>query len=413
MAAVTKIVQHFVQHSAVKVGTSEVFGWCATCIIPSDFGRQPVGQSRWASSASTRRFSPRSSSSSSTYGQDRYRDQFRPTQTTTFNRPDTSRYNYAPNAQSSYRQGNATGSESNRGAGGMQRGTPRGSGRSNMKMLGANLRPVDWSTRTLTPFTKNFYVEHPTVAARTVPEIRQLLSEHEITVTGKQPISKPIATFDEASLPNYILQVLQGSDIKEPTSIQKIGLPAALSGRDIIGISRTGSGKTLAFAIPAMLHIDAQPPLAQNDGPIAVVLAPTRELTMQIQAEIHRLGKTRGIRSVAVYGGASKTNQIADLRQGAEIVVGCPGRVLDLLADDAIRFDRTTYLVLDEADRMLDMGFEPQIRKIVSQIRPDRQTLMYSATWPQRVEALSRDFCRGDAVTVKVHEKFFSPLLLL
>lgn len=363
-----------------------------------------------------------SNSRDSAYGHDRYQDQFRPSVTRPYSRPDQSRYNYSANRQSDYRKGNATASVggsnygqksygwNSNGRGDSSHSWSTKSGRVHLQnskkydtaALGAHLRPVDWSSKKLVPFQKDFYKEHPAVAARTLPEIRKLLSEHEITITGKQPVPKPLATFAEASLPDYITQTLMNSKITSPTSIQKIGLPVALSGRDLVGVSRTGSGKTLAFSIPAMLHIEAQPPLLKDDGPIVVVLAPTRELTMQIHSEIEKLGRGRGIRSVPVFGGASKYHQVNELRRGAEIIVGCPGRLLDLLVDQATNFSRTTYLVLDEADRMLDMGFEPQIRKIVSQIRPDRQTLMYSATWPQRVETLARDFCRGDTVTVKV-----------
>ena len=166
----------------------------------------------------------------------------------------------------------------------------------------------------------------------------------------------------------------------------------ALSGRDLIGIAATGSGKTLSFILPALIHIRAQPYLQPGDGPICLVLSPTRELANQTQEECRRFGESSNIRNACLYGGVPKRQQIQDLRRGAEIVIACPGRLLDLLEGGYTNLRRVTYLVMDEADRMLDMGFEPQIRKIVGQIRPDRQTLMWSATWPKEVQNLAHDF---------------------
>jgi ATP-dependent RNA helicase DDX5/DBP2 len=182
----------------------------------------------------------------------------------------------------------------------------------------------------------------------------------------------------------------------------------ALSGRDMVAIAQTGSGKTIAFALPAMLHINAyadrlfdqnvhirlilllsQALLAPGDGPIALILAPTRELAVQIQQECTKFGSNSRIRNTAIYGGAPKGPQIRDLQRGVEIVIATPGRLIDMLETQKTNLRRVTYLVMDEADRMLDMGFEPQIRKIVSQIRPDRQTLMFSATWPKDVQKLA------------------------
>lgn len=195
----------------------------------------------------------------------------------------------------------------------------------------------------------------------------------------------------------------------------------ALIGRDVVAIAQTGSGKTIAFTLPAMLHINAyallcifpskfspvfrQPLLAPGDGPIALILAPTRELAVQIQQECTKFGYVllmafdllthfaRGsdfrIRDTAIYGGAPKGPQIRELQRGVEIVIATPGRLVDMIESGKTNLKHITYLVLDEADRMLDMGFEPQIRKIVGQIRPDRQTLIFSATWPQDLQKLA------------------------
>ncbi len=130
----------------------------------------------------------------------------------------------------------------------------------------------------------------------------------------------------------------------------------------------------------------------RGDGPIVLVLAPTRELAVQIQEECTKFGSTSRIKHTCVYGGAPKGPQARDLQNGVEIVIATPGRLIDMLDSRITNLKRVTYLVLDEADRMLDMGFEPQIRKIVDQIRPDRQTLLWSATWPKDVQAIARDF---------------------
>jgi len=135
-----------------------------------------------------------------------------------------------------------------------------------------------------------------------------------------------------------------------------------------------------------------QPYLQPGDGPIVLVIAPTRELAVQIKQECDKFGASSEIKNTCVYGGVPKTTQVRDLRNGVEIIIATPGRLIDHLESGTTNLRRVTYLVLDEADRMLDMGFEPQIRNIVSQIRPDRQTLMWSATWPKEVQSLARDF---------------------
>lgn len=186
-----------------------------------------------------------------------------------------------------------------------------------------------------------------------------------------------------------------------PTAIQSQGWPMALSGRDVVGIAETGSGKTLTYCLPAIVHINAQPLLAPGDGPIVLVLAPTGELAVQIQQEITKFGKSSRIRNTCVYGGVPRGPQIRDLSKGVEVCIATPGRLIDMLEGGKTNLRRVTYLVLDEADRMLDMGFEPQIRKIIGQIRPDRQTLMWSATWPKEVRALASEF-QTDFIQVNI-----------
>merc|ERR1719181_740779 len=208
--------------------------------------------------------------------------------------------------------------------------------------------------------------------------------------------------FEDAGFPDYVMDSINRAGFKEPSAIQAQGWPVALSGRDMIGVAETGSGKTLAFLLPGIVHINAQPELRRGDGPIMLVLAPTRELAMQIQKECDKFGSSSRIRNTCLYGGVPKRQQMMDLRDGREIVIATPGRLIDLISMGVLNLKRVTYLCLDEADRMLDMGFEDQVRKIIGQIRPDRQTLFFSATWPKTVERMARDFCREKPVHINV-----------
>jgi len=253
-----------------------------------------------------------------------------------------------------------------------------------MGNLGSGLGRIDWDLSKLPVFEKNFYHEHPDVQARAEHEASVWRKEVGITIVG-EGVPKPCMSFEEASMPTYVLTEVLKQGFDRPTPIQSQGWPMALLGRDMIGISATGSGKTLAFLLPAMIHINAQEYLQRGDGPITLVLAPTRELALQIKEECDKFGASSEIKNTVVYGGVPKRAQIDVLRRGCEIVIATPGRLIDHLEMNTTNLRRVTYLVLDEADRMLDMGFEPQLRKIVSQIRPDRQTLMWSATWPKEV----------------------------
>ncbi|XP_071742437.1 DEAD-box ATP-dependent RNA helicase 20-like [Rutidosis leptorrhynchoides] len=243
----------------------------------------------------------------------------------------------------------------------------------------------------LTPFEKNFYVESPNVAKMSESEVEEYRTKREITVEGRD-VPKPVKTFEDARFPEYVMQEIVKAGFTEPTAIQAQGWPMALKGRDLIGIAETGSGKTLAYLLPAIVHVNAQPILSHGDGPIVLVLAPTRELAVQIQQEASKFGASSKIKNTCIYGGVPKGPQVRDLQKGVEIVIATPGRLIDMLESHHTNLRRVTYLVLDEADRMLDMGFEPQMKKIVSQIRPDRQTLYWSATWPKEVELLARQF---------------------
>ncbi|KAL1517712.1 hypothetical protein ABEB36_001444 [Hypothenemus hampei] len=255
---------------------------------------------------------------------------------------------------------------------------------------GGRMREVNWDNKQLHPFKKDFYQEHETIQSRSDYEVDQFRSSKQITVEGGAP--KPIQNFHEANFPDYVLDAIVAEGYENPTSIQAQGWPIAMSGFDMVGIAQTGSGKTLAYILPAIVHINHQPEIQRGDGPIALILAPTRELAQQIQQVANDFGRSSRIRNCCVFGGAPKGPQARDLERGVEIVIATPGRLIDFLEKGTTNLERCTYLVLDEADRMLDMGFEPQIRKIIGQIRPDRQTLMWSATWPKEVKKLAADF---------------------
>ncbi|XP_035035996.2 probable ATP-dependent RNA helicase DDX17 isoform X1 [Hippoglossus stenolepis] len=265
---------------------------------------------------------------------------------------------------------------------------------------GDRLRKKRWDLEELPKFEKNFYNEHPEVQRMSQYDLEEFRRKKEITIRGSG-CPKPVSTFHQAHFPQYVMDVLMQQNFKEPTAIQAQGFPLALSGRDMVGIAQTGSGKTLSYLLPAIVHISHQPYLERGDGPICLVLAPTRELAQQVQQVAHDYGKSSRIKTTCVYGGAPKGPQIRDLERGVEICIATPGRLIDFLEAGKTNLQRCTYLVLDEADRMLDMGFEPQIRKIVDQIRPDRQTLMWSATWPKDVRQLAEDFLK-DYVQINV-----------
>ncbi|KAH9327750.1 hypothetical protein KI387_007928, partial [Taxus chinensis] len=213
--------------------------------------------------------------------------------------------------------------------------------------------------------------------------------QHEVTALGEN-VPAPFITFDAAGIPSEILRELQIAGFLSPTPIQAQSWPIALQSRDIVAIAKTGSGKTLGYLLPAFLHLRGR----QNNshrGPTVLVLAPTRELATQIQEEAVKFGRSSRITSTCIYGGAPKGPQLRDLERGADIVVATPGRLNDFLEMRKINLQQISFLVLDEADRMLDMGFEPQIRKIVNEIPTRRQTLMYTATWPKEVRKIASD----------------------
>ncbi|KAF5829815.1 P-loop containing nucleoside triphosphate hydrolase protein [Dunaliella salina] len=219
----------------------------------------------------------------------------------------------------------------------------------------------------------------------------------EMSVAGFAP-PKPIKTFQQCGFDAQLMAAISKAGYERPTAIQCQALPAALSGRDVLGVAKTGSGKTAAFVLPMLVHIMDQRELDKGSGPIGLILAPTRELAEQIHKETRKFARAYSMRVSAAFGGLSKYEQVKDLKNGCEIAVATPGRMIDLIRMKACTLLRTTYLVLDEADRMFEMGFETQVRSILGQIRPDRQTLLFSATMPRKIQRLV-----ADALTNPVH----------
>ncbi|KAL7416919.1 P-loop containing nucleoside triphosphate hydrolase protein [Mrakia frigida] len=220
------------------------------------------------------------------------------------------------------------------------------------------------------------------------------LAEHSITVS--HPYTPLL---DMATLPISAKLAPALKEFAKPTPIQACSWPALFAGKDVVGVAETGSGKTLGFGIPAMQHLLSLPQTSGRTAvpsPSILVVSPTRELALQTSATLTALCTLLGFKSVCLFGGMPKGEQVALLRQeGLKVVVGTPGRVLDLVNDGAVSFEKVTYLVLDEADRMLDKGFENDIRQIIGYCPVEgRQTLMFSATWPESVRQLANTFMK-------------------
>lgn len=256
-----------------------------------------------------------------------------------------------------------------------------------------DLPTVNHNKMTYQSFRKSFYHEPSELSEMTDEEVADLRLELDgIKIRGVDA-PKPVQKWSQCGLGVQSLEVIQKLGYEKPSSIQTQAIPSIMSGRDVIGVAKTGSGKTIAFLLPMFRHIKDQRPLDSLDGPVGLVMTPTRELATQIHKECKPFLKALNLRAVCAYGGAPIKDQIADLKRGAEIIVCTPGRMIDLLAANSGRVTnlrRVTYVVLDEADRMFDMGFEPQVMKILANIRPDRQTVLFSATFPRQMESLAR-----------------------
>ncbi|XP_078182488.1 DEA(D/H)-box RNA helicase family protein [Carex rostrata] len=223
-----------------------------------------------------------------------------------------------------------------------------------------------------------------------------------VTVSGNNTSDSkyaPLTSFSQANLPEKVLQCCQ--NFTKPSPIQSHAWPFLLNGRDFIGIAATGSGKTIAFGVPALMHI-LNKKESKKAVPRCLVLSPTRELAQQISDVLSEAGSACGVKSVCLYGGTSKGPQISALRSGVDIVIGTPGRMKDMIEMGECILKDVSFVVLDEADRMLDLGFEPEVRAILSQTCSVRQMVMFSATWPLAVHQLAQEFMDPNPVKVAV-----------
>lgn len=234
-------------------------------------------------------------------------------------------------------------------------------------------------------------------------------------------IPNPMRNWGESGLPDDILRLVEQAGYSEPSAIQRAAIPIALQCRDLIGVAVTGSGKTASFVLPLLVYIKQLPPLGPSnraDGPYAIVLAPTRELAQQIEVETRKFAAPLGFNTAVIVGGHSIEEQAFQLRDGAEIVIATPGRLVDCIERRMLVLSQCTYVIMDEADRMIDMGFEEPVNKILDALpvtneKPDnelaedpnamkrgmyRQTMMYTATMPTAVERIARKYLRRPAI---------------
>ncbi|KAH3764247.1 ATP-dependent RNA helicase DBP2 [Pelomyxa schiedti] len=250
---------------------------------------------------------------------------------------------------------------------------------------------IAWNLDQLPKFKKEFYRENPNVTAMKDVAVERYRSSYNMTLSGKLPWPKPVLSFSDVGFPPAISNELCRGGFREPTPIQAQAWPCILSGRDVVACAETGSGKTLAFLLPGITHVMAQGG-ATTVRPVVLVLAPTRELVSQTYEMAVKFGTLVGVSCACVYGGVPKHKQANDLKRGPHILVAAPGRLIDFLEAGVTTVAGVTFLVLDEADHMLDLGFGPQIHEITRKIRPDRQTVMCTATWLQEVEDLAENY---------------------
>ncbi|ODV88235.1 hypothetical protein CANARDRAFT_193444 [[Candida] arabinofermentans NRRL YB-2248] len=245
-------------------------------------------------------------------------------------------------------------------------------------------------------FDKCLYQESQFISDLTDEEIKALRLREGITIRGKRAV-RPVLTWSQLGIPTSILSVIENLGYDSPTTIQGEALPNIMSGNDLIGIAKTGSGKTLAFLLPLFRQLISSSKtggiISGRATPRALIMTPTRELALQILKESKPFLDMLDLKGCCCYGGQPINQQIAELKKGCNLIVATPGRLMDLLCANGGRvlaLNHVTYMVLDEADRMFDLGFEPQVMKIVNAVRPDRQTVLFSATFPYKMEGLAR-----------------------
>nr|XP_048324803.1 ATP-dependent RNA helicase DBP2-like isoform X2 [Ziziphus jujuba var. spinosa] len=280
--------------------------------------------------------------------------------------------------------------------------------------LSSSFNASRWTSGALSPSVRSLSVPDPVfpqwkpservlrMKPEQIEEVRLRLNVDVTAAPDSTPAPAPIETFTDMCLHSSIMEDIAFHEYTRPTSIQAQAMPVALSGRDLLGCAETGSGKTAAFSIPMIQHCLAQPPVRRGDGPIALVLAPTRELAQQIEKEVKAFSRSlESFKTAIVVGGTNIAEQRSELRAGVDVVVATPGRFIDHLQQGNTSLSRVSFVVLDEADRMLDMGFEPQIREVMQNLPEKHQTLLFSATMPVEIEALAQEYLTGP-VQVKV-----------
>lgn len=205
--------------------------------------------------------------------------------------------------------------------------------------------------------------------------------------------------FEDLALSEGVLKAIKDMGFEEPSQIQAESIPVALEGSDIIGQAQTGTGKTAAFGLPLLSKINLT---ERKRNPKALILAPTRELAIQVNEELLKLGKYEKVSVLPIYGGQPIDRQMRSLRQGVDIVVGTPGRILDLMRRNSLKLEDIEYLVLDEADEMLNMGFIDDLEEIVKALKNERQTLLFSATMPDQIKRLAKRYMKADAKHIMI-----------
>ncbi|XP_021560369.1 DEAD box protein 53 [Neomonachus schauinslandi] len=263
---------------------------------------------------------------------------------------------------------------------------------------------VEWEKRkwaNLPPIKKNFYVESKATSSMTRVQVDMWRKKNfdimcdDLKGGEKRPIPNPTRQFEDAFHPYpELMKSIKRAGFQKPMPIQSQAWPVILQGIDLIGVAQTGTGKTLSYLMPGFIHLNNQPiPREERNGPGMLVLTPTRELALQVEAECSKYSY-KGLKSICIYGGGSREQQIQDITKGIDIIIATPGRLNDLQMNNFVNLRSITYLVLDEADKMLDLGFEHQIMKILLDVRPDRQTVMTSATWPDTIRRLAQSYLK-------------------
>ncbi|TPP49141.1 DEAD/DEAH box helicase family protein [Leishmania donovani] len=260
---------------------------------------------------------------------------------------------------------------------------------------------VDHSQMNYASIRTDFYVVPPDMTNLTAQEMRELLRELDGAKVHGKDVPRPIRSWHGTGLPDRVLEVLEEHEYKCPFAVQSLGVPALMSGRDLLLTAKTGSGKTLCYALPLIRHCADQPRCEKGEGPIGLVLVPTQELAMQVFTLLDELGEAAGLRCVASYGSTSLSDNIRHAKAGCELMVATPGRLLDLLTVNGgktLSLSRVSFVIVDEADRLFDSGFMEHVEAFLKNIRPDRVTGMISATMPKELRGVVAQHLRNPVV---------------